>query len=142
MNIRELNIKVDIQKMKLAEQEEFELLSGCGLFDLGKKGLTGRRLAALIYIFAKREDKKLGLEAVKIQHEATREEGGAVEAPDPVGVATAAHAMETTNREQDREDERFEHEKKLGVASHNLAVWEAKHPPKPASKPAAKKKKK
>lgn len=56
MNIRDLNIKVDIEKMKLAEQEEFELLSGCALFDLSKKGLTGRRLAALIYIFAKRED--------------------------------------------------------------------------------------
>ena len=62
MNIRDLNIKVDIQKMKLAEQEEFELLSGCGLFDLGKKGLTGRRLAALIYIFAKREDKNIKFE--------------------------------------------------------------------------------
>jgi hypothetical protein len=62
MNIRDLNIKVDIQKMKLAEQEEFELLSGCGLFDLGKKGLTGRRLAALIYIFAKREDKNVKFE--------------------------------------------------------------------------------
>lgn len=55
MNISDLNIKVDIEKMKLAEQEEFELLSGCALFDLAKKGLTGRRLAALIYIFAKRE---------------------------------------------------------------------------------------
>jgi hypothetical protein len=62
MNIRDLNIKVDIQKMKLAEQEEFELLSGCGLFDLGKKGLTGRRLAALIYIFAKRENKDVKFE--------------------------------------------------------------------------------
>jgi hypothetical protein len=62
MNIRDLNIKVDIEKMKLAEQEEFELLSGCALFDLGKKGLTGRRLAALIYIFAKREDKNVKFE--------------------------------------------------------------------------------
>jgi len=62
MNIRDLNINVDIQKMKLAEQEEFELLSGCGLFDLGKKGLTGRRLAALIYIFAKRENKDVKFE--------------------------------------------------------------------------------
>ena len=62
MNIRDLNIKVDIEKMKLAEQEEFELLSGCALFDLSKKGLTGRRLAALIYIFAKREDKNVKFE--------------------------------------------------------------------------------
>lgn len=62
MNIRELNIKVDIEKMKLAEQEEFELLSGCALFDLQKKGLTGRRLAALIYIFAKRENKDVKFE--------------------------------------------------------------------------------
>lgn len=62
MNIKELNIKVDIEKMKLAEQEEFELLSGCSLFDLGKKGLTGRRLAALIYIFAKRDHKDIKFE--------------------------------------------------------------------------------
>jgi len=62
MNIRELNIRVDIEKMKLAEQEEFELLSGCALFDLSKKGLTGRRLAALIYIFAKREDSSVKFE--------------------------------------------------------------------------------
>ena len=62
MNIRDLNIKVDIEKMKLSEQEEFELLSGTALFDLGKKGLTGRRLAALIYIFAKREDKNVKFE--------------------------------------------------------------------------------
>ena len=62
MNIRDLNIKVDIEKMKLAEQEEFELLSGCALFDLGKKGLTGRRLAALIYIFAKRENSNIKFE--------------------------------------------------------------------------------
>lgn len=50
------NIKVDIEKMKLGEQDEFETLSGCSIYDLGKKGLSGRRLAALIYIFAKRED--------------------------------------------------------------------------------------
>lgn len=62
MNIRDLNIKVDIEKMKLAEQEEFELLSGCALFDLAKKGLTGRRLAALIYIFAKREHPQVTFE--------------------------------------------------------------------------------
>jgi len=62
MSIKNLNIKVDIAKMKLAEQEEFELLSGTPLFDLGKKGLTGRRLAALIFIFAKREDKNVKFE--------------------------------------------------------------------------------
>jgi hypothetical protein len=62
MSIKNLNIKVDIEKMKLSEQEEFELLSGCALFDLGKKGLTGRRLAALIYIFAKREDSSVTFE--------------------------------------------------------------------------------
>lgn len=62
MNIRDLNIKVDIEKMKLAEQEEFETLSGCALFDLSRKGLTGRRLAALIYIFAKREDSNVKFE--------------------------------------------------------------------------------
>ena len=56
MSIKDLGIKIDIEKMKLSEQEEFELLSGCTLFDLGKKGLTGRRLAALIFIFAKRVD--------------------------------------------------------------------------------------
>jgi hypothetical protein len=62
MNIRDLNIKVDIEKMKLSEQEEFEKLSGCGLFDLEKKGLSGRRLAALIYIFAKRENSTVKFE--------------------------------------------------------------------------------
>jgi hypothetical protein len=62
MSIKDLNIKIDIEKMKLAEQEEFEILSGCALFDLQKKGLTGRRLAALIYIFAKREDKNVKFE--------------------------------------------------------------------------------
>ena len=50
------NIKVDIEKMKLGEQEEFENLSGCSIYQLTDKGLSGRRLAALIYIFAKRED--------------------------------------------------------------------------------------
>jgi hypothetical protein len=50
------NVKIDIEKMKLSEQEQFELLAGCSLSDLSKKGLTGKRLAALIYIFAKRED--------------------------------------------------------------------------------------
>ena len=62
MNIKELNIKIDLEKMKLAEQEEFELLSGCALFDLANKGLTGRRLAALIYIFAKRENSNVKFE--------------------------------------------------------------------------------
>lgn len=62
MSIKDLNITVDIERMKLSEQEEFELLSGCSLFDLPKKGLTGRRLAALIYIFAKRENKSVTFE--------------------------------------------------------------------------------
>lgn len=62
MSIKDLNIKVEIEKMKLSEQEEFELLSGCSLFDLPKKGLTGRRLAAMIFIFAKREDKNVKFE--------------------------------------------------------------------------------
>jgi len=56
MSIKNLNIKIDIEKMKLSEQETFETLSGCQLYDLSKRGLTGRRLAALIYVFAKRED--------------------------------------------------------------------------------------
>jgi hypothetical protein len=62
MNVTELNIQVDIEKMKLSEQEEFERLSGCALFDLAKKGLSGRRLAALIYIFAKRVEPKVTFE--------------------------------------------------------------------------------
>lgn len=56
------NVKIEIEKMKLGEQEEFELLSGCSLQDLMKKGLSGRRLAALIFIFAKREDPSVTLE--------------------------------------------------------------------------------
>lgn len=55
MSLQNLNLKIDIQKMKLSEQEEFETLSGCSIFDLNNKGLSGRRLAALIYVFAKRE---------------------------------------------------------------------------------------
>lgn len=62
MSVKDMNLVIDIEKMKLAEQEEFELLSGCALFDIAKKGLTGRRLAALIYIFAKREDKSVTFE--------------------------------------------------------------------------------
>lgn len=56
------HVKIEIEKMKLGEQEEFELLSGCSLQDLMKKGLSGRRLAALIYIFAKRDDKTVTFE--------------------------------------------------------------------------------
>lgn len=48
--------KADIGKMTLGEQDLWENLSGCSLMDLGKKGLTGRRLAALLFIFAKRDD--------------------------------------------------------------------------------------
>jgi hypothetical protein len=62
MSIKKLNIKVDIEKMKLSEQETFENLSGCQLFDLPQRGITGRRLAALIYIFAKREDDSVTFE--------------------------------------------------------------------------------
>jgi hypothetical protein len=57
-----INVKIEIEKMKLGEQEEFELLSGCSLQDLAKKGLSGRRLAALIFIFARREDKSVTFE--------------------------------------------------------------------------------
>jgi hypothetical protein len=53
------NIKVDIEKMKLGEQDEFESLSGCSIYELADKGLSGKRLAALIYIFAKRENKEI-----------------------------------------------------------------------------------
>ena len=48
--------KADIGKMTLGEQDLWETLSGCALQDLGKRGLTGRRLAALIFIFAKRDN--------------------------------------------------------------------------------------
>lgn len=62
MSIKNLKLKIDIEQMKLAEQEVFETLSGCNLFDLSNKGLTGRRLAALIYIFAKRENDSITFE--------------------------------------------------------------------------------
>lgn len=55
-------LKIDIQEMKLSEQEEFELLAKCSLMDITKKGLTGRRLAALIYIFKKRVDHSITFE--------------------------------------------------------------------------------
>ncbi len=48
--------KIDLAKMTLGEQDQWELLAGCSLQDLAKKGLTGKRLAALIFIFAKRDD--------------------------------------------------------------------------------------
>jgi hypothetical protein len=48
--------KIDLGKMTLGEQDQWELLAGCSLQDLQKKGLTGKRLAALIFIFAKRDD--------------------------------------------------------------------------------------
>ena len=48
--------KADIGKMTLGEQELWENLAGCSLMDLQKKGLTGKRLAALLFVFAKRED--------------------------------------------------------------------------------------
>ena len=57
-----MNVKIEIEKMKLGEQEEFEMLSGCSLQDLMKKGLSGRRLAALIFIFARRQDASVTFE--------------------------------------------------------------------------------
>lgn len=48
--------KIDLGKMTLGEQDQWELLSGCSLQELTKKGLTGKRLAALLFIFAKRDD--------------------------------------------------------------------------------------
>jgi hypothetical protein len=48
--------KADLAKMTLGEQELWENLAGCSLGDLQKKGLMGKRLAALLYVFAKRED--------------------------------------------------------------------------------------
>lgn len=62
MSIKNLKLKIDIEQMKLSEQEVFETLSGCNLFELSNKSLTGRRLAALIYIFAKREDESVTFE--------------------------------------------------------------------------------
>lgn len=50
------NFKVDLGKMTLGEQDLWEQLSGSRLHELGKTGLTGRRLAALIFVFAKREN--------------------------------------------------------------------------------------
>lgn len=54
--------KIEIGKMTLGEQDLWENLAGCSLQDLTKKGLTGRRLAALIYVFAKREDSNVQFE--------------------------------------------------------------------------------
>jgi hypothetical protein len=48
--------KADLGKMTLGEQELWENLAGCSLGDLQKKGLTGKRLAALLFVFAKRDD--------------------------------------------------------------------------------------
>lgn len=48
--------KADLGKMTLGEQELWENLAGCSLGDLGKKGLSGRRLAALLFVFAKRDN--------------------------------------------------------------------------------------
>jgi hypothetical protein len=49
-------IKADISKMTLGEQALWETLTGDRLHKLGDTGLTGKRLAALIFIFAKRQD--------------------------------------------------------------------------------------
>lgn len=48
--------KADLGKMTLGEQELWENLAGCSLGDLSKKGLSGRRLAALLFVFAKRDN--------------------------------------------------------------------------------------
>lgn len=50
--------------MRLFEQEEFELLSGFTMSETAKKGLSGRRLAAIIYIFAKRENDTIKFEDI------------------------------------------------------------------------------
>ena len=57
-------VKADLNKMTLGDMEEFELLSGCSMSELSKRGLSGRRLAALIYIFAKRENPSLDFKEV------------------------------------------------------------------------------
>jgi hypothetical protein len=54
--------KVDLGKMTLGEQDLWEQLSGTRLQELSKVGLTGRRLAALIFIFAKRENPEAKME--------------------------------------------------------------------------------
>jgi hypothetical protein len=67
-------IKIDIQKMTLGEQEEYELLSGCTMQETSKKGLSGKRLAALIYVFSKRENPGIKFEDVlKIDLEQAQE---------------------------------------------------------------------
>jgi hypothetical protein len=48
--------KIDLNKMTLGEQDQWELLAGCSMQDLQNKGLTGKRLAALLFIFAKRDN--------------------------------------------------------------------------------------
>jgi hypothetical protein len=48
--------KADLNRMTLGEQEVWENLTGCSMQDLRKKGLSGRRLAALLFIFEKREN--------------------------------------------------------------------------------------
>lgn len=58
------NMKIDIERMKLGEQEIFENLAGCSMTDISSKGLSGKRLAALIYVFAKRTNPELTFEEV------------------------------------------------------------------------------
>lgn len=52
----------DLGKMTLGEQDEWETLAGCSLSAIQQKGLTGRRMAALLFIFAKRDDKNAKFE--------------------------------------------------------------------------------
>lgn len=54
--------KIELGKMTLGEQDVWEKLAGCSLTDIQKLGLTGRRMAALLYIFAKREDANVQFE--------------------------------------------------------------------------------
>jgi hypothetical protein len=55
-------MQIDLGKMTLGEQDLWETLSECSLHKLSEKGLTGKRLAALIYVFAKRENPSVKFE--------------------------------------------------------------------------------
>lgn len=49
-------IKIDLGKMTLGEQDAWESVAGCRFHEVLKLGLTGKRLAATLFIFAKREN--------------------------------------------------------------------------------------
>jgi hypothetical protein len=59
-----MDLKIDIERMKLREQEVFEELAGCSILEVQKKGLSGKRLAALVYIFVKREQPEVTFEEI------------------------------------------------------------------------------